>query len=59
MVNLSGLGEQKQAKMNKQTPLLTDPTGRQHALKNEKTVIGRAVGGDIVITSKRVSPEHT
>lgn len=45
--------------MNKQVPLLTDPTGRQHALKNEKTVIGRAVDGDIVITSKRVSREHT
>ena len=45
--------------MDKQNPLLTDPTGRQHALKNDKTVIGRAVDGDIVITSKRVSREHT
>ena len=45
--------------MDKQTPLLTDPTGRQHALENDKTVIGRAVDGDIVITSKRVSREHT
>ena len=43
----------------KQIPLLTDPTGRQHPLKNDKTVIGRAVDGDIVITSKRVSREHT
>lgn len=45
--------------MNKQIPLLTDPTGRQHRLENDKTVIGRAVDGDIVITSKRVSREHT
>ncbi len=45
--------------MNKQNPLLTDPTGRQHALSNDKTIIGRAVDGDIVITSKRVSREHT
>jgi len=45
--------------MNKQIPLLTDPTGRQHRLENDKTVIGRAVDGDVVITSKRVSREHT
>ena len=45
--------------MDRQIPLLTDPTGRQHPLKNDKTVIGRAVDGDIVITSKRVSREHT
>jgi pSer/pThr/pTyr-binding forkhead associated (FHA) protein len=44
---------------SKQIPLLTDPTGRQHPLKNDKTVIGRAVDNDIVITSKRVSREHT
>lgn len=43
----------------KPIPLLTDPTGRQHLLNNEKTIIGRAVGCDIVITSKRVSREHT
>ena len=45
--------------IEKQIPLLTDPTGRQHALENDRTVIGRAVDGDIVITSKRVSREHT
>ncbi len=44
---------------DKQIPLLTDPTGRQHPLKNDKTVIGHAVENDIVITSKRVSREHT
>jgi hypothetical protein len=45
--------------IDKQVPLLTDPTGRQHPLANDRTVIGRAVDGDIVITSKRVSREHT
>lgn len=43
----------------KQIPLLIDPTERQHPLKNDKMVIGRAVDCDIVITSKRVSREHT
>jgi DNA-binding response OmpR family regulator len=43
----------------KQIPLLKDPTGRQHPLENEQTIIGRAVDCDIVITSKRVSREHT
>jgi pSer/pThr/pTyr-binding forkhead associated (FHA) protein len=42
----------------KQEPFLTDPTGREHFLKNEDTTIGRAVGNDIIITSKRVSREH-
>ena len=40
-------------------PYLVDPTGREHALRGEKIVIGRAVENDIVITSKRVSREHT
>ena len=43
----------------KQNPLLIDPTGRQHLLENDKAIIGRAVDCDIVITSKRVSREHT
>jgi DNA-binding response OmpR family regulator len=43
----------------KQTPHLIDPTERQHPLKDAVTVIGRAVESDIVITSKRVSREHT
>ena len=42
----------------KQDPFLTDPTGREHILTNENTTIGRAVGNDIIITSKRVSREH-
>jgi pSer/pThr/pTyr-binding forkhead associated (FHA) protein len=42
----------------KQDPFLTDPTGREHSLRNENTVIGRAVDSDIIITSKRVSREH-
>ena len=40
-------------------PYLVDPTGREHVLSGEKIVIGRAVENDIVITSKRVSREHT
>lgn len=43
----------------KQTPHLIDPTGREHPLKDVNTIIGRAVESDIVITSKRVSREHT
>ncbi|MCA9873423.1 MAG: FHA domain-containing protein [Ardenticatenaceae bacterium] len=43
---------------DKQTPLLTDPTGRQHHLVNDSTIIGRALDSDIVITSKRISREH-
>ena len=42
-----------------QTPTLTDPTGREHLLAGDVTTIGRAVENDIVITSKRVSREHT
>ncbi len=44
---------------DKPIPLLKDPTGRQHPLVNDKIVIGRAVSCDVVITSKRVSREHT
>ena len=42
----------------KQDPFLIDPTGHEHTLTNEDTTIGRAVGNDIIITSKRVSREH-
>lgn len=41
------------------SPTLTDPTGREHPLTGDVTTIGRAVENDIVITSKRVSREHT
>ena len=41
-----------------QAPFLTDPTGREHPLTGNATIIGRAVESDIVITSKRVSREH-
>jgi DNA-binding winged helix-turn-helix (wHTH) protein len=40
-------------------PTLLDPTGQNHELNDDQTIIGRAVGCDIVITSKRVSREHT
>lgn len=41
-----------------QTPSLTDPTGREHFLREETTTIGRALENEIVVTSKRVSREH-
>lgn len=37
---------------------LTDPTGREHALVEDVTAIGRAVTNDIVVTGRRVSREH-
>lgn len=40
-------------------PYLTDSTGKEHFLRGEVITIGRAVDNDIVITSKRVSREHT
>ncbi len=40
------------------TPYLTDPSGREHQLRGDITIVGRAVECDIVITSKRVSREH-
>jgi hypothetical protein len=40
-------------------PSLVDPTGREHPLAGEITTIGRAVENDVVVTSKRVSREHT
>ena len=43
---------------SKNPPTLTDPTGREHLLTEDVTIIGRAVENDIVITSKRVSREH-
>jgi DNA-binding response OmpR family regulator len=39
-------------------PFLTDPAGKEHPLTNPVSTIGRAVGNDIVILSKRVSREH-
>ena len=42
-----------------QVPYLTDPTGREHPLTSEQITIGRAVECDIVVTSKRVSREHS
>ncbi|MFQ5437129.1 MAG: FHA domain-containing protein, partial [Anaerolineae bacterium] len=43
---------------SKQTPILTDPTGRAHALTDELTLIGRAVENQIVVSSQRISREH-
>jgi hypothetical protein len=40
-------------------PFFRDPTGREHLLTAETTTIGRAVENDIVVTSRRVSREHT
>lgn len=39
-------------------PYFKDPTGREHALTDETTTIGRGVENTIVITSRRVSREH-
>lgn len=44
--------------ITKPVPFLTDPTGREHLLNGETTMIGRALENDIVVTSKRVSREH-
>ena len=38
---------------------LKDPTGREHFLRGNVIIIGRAIECDVVITSKRVSREHT
>ena len=43
---------------DEQIAFLTDPTGREHPLADEATIIGREVESDIVITSRRVSREH-
>jgi len=42
-----------------EVPFFTDPTEREHLLTGATTTIGRAVDNDIVITSRRVSREHT
>jgi DNA-binding response OmpR family regulator len=42
----------------KQTPKLTDPTGRAHNLTGDVTTIGRAVENEIVVSSQRISREH-
>jgi DNA-binding response OmpR family regulator len=41
-----------------EVPFLCDPAGREHVLASDAVTIGRAVGNDIVITSRRVSREH-
>ena len=45
--------------MTSEVPFFTDPTEREHLLTGATTTIGRAVDNDIVITSRRVSREHT
>ena len=45
--------------MSKDVPSLIDPAGREHVLKSDLTIIGRSVDCDVVITSKRISREHT
>ena len=45
--------------MTAEVPFFTDPTGREHLLAGESVTIGRAVESDIVITSRRVSREHS
>lgn len=45
--------------MTAEVPFFTDPTGREHLLAGESMTIGRAVESDIVITSRRVSREHS
>lgn len=44
--------------ITEQPPFLTDPPGREHTLRDERTTIGRAAGNGIVISSVRVSREH-
>lgn len=46
-------------KLEQEFASLKDPTGREHLLKGDVITIGRALECDIVITSKRVSREHT
>ncbi len=43
---------------SEQLPFLTDPPGREHTLRDERTTLGRAAGNDMVINSARVSREH-
>ena len=52
MVTKSGTTEEP-------APFLTDSTGKEHPLRGEVITIGRAVDNDIVITSNRVSRQHT
>lgn len=44
--------------MSRDVPTLKDPTGREHILTNDQTIIGRSLECDVVITSKRISREH-
>jgi len=40
------------------SPYLSDVTGQEHQLNNERIRIGRAVENEIVIVSKKISREH-
>ncbi len=40
-------------------PFLTDPSGHEHHLGTQSSVLGRAIECDVVIASKSVSREHT
>lgn len=42
----------------KESPQLTDPSGRTHVLESTVTTIGRSLENDIVVSSKRISREH-
>ncbi len=44
---------------NPPAPFLTDLNGQEHRLQSESVTIGRALETDIVITSNRVSREHS
>ena len=43
---------------NPDTPYLTDPSKKQHALEQPVTRLGRGLENEIVVVSKRVSREH-
>jgi len=40
-------------------PFLTDPNGQEHHLPAQAATIGRALGCDVVIASKKISRENT
>lgn len=44
--------------VNEPVPFFTDPSEREHFLRDQVTTIGRAMENQIVVTSKRVSREH-
>jgi DNA-binding response OmpR family regulator len=57
-MNLRSLDAEVSTMSGKQTPKLTDPTGRAHDLTGDMIKIGRAVENEIVVSSKRISREH-